>query len=88
MSTESDEGTSTDISFYEYSKQWTEIVNRGGPFVTNEASYMFFKAIQTALQPHLRSALLESAKALSSDNDRRHHLVSVVTSNEEVPFHK
>jgi hypothetical protein len=88
MFSQSDEGTSTDTSFYEYTKQWTEMVNRGGLFVTNEASYMLFRAIETTLQPHIRSALLESAKVLNSDNiDRHHHLVSVVTSNGEVLFH-
>ena len=76
-----------EMPFYQYTKQWTEIVNRGGLFEINEVSFMLFRAIEAALLPHLQSTLLESAKALESESHCREHLVSVVMSDEEVLFH-
>ena len=87
MSAESDDASNV-TSFYEYTKQWTETVNRGGLFETNDASYMLFTAIETTLQPHIQSTLIDSAKALNSDHhNSRERLVSIVTSDEDVLFH-
>lgn len=87
MSAESDD-TSNVTSFYEYTKEWTATVNRGGLFVTNDASYMLFTAIETTLQPHLQLTLIDSAKALNSDCcNSRERLVSIVTADEDVSFH-
>lgn len=52
LSADSDDDESTDTSFYEYTKRWIEVVNRGGLFETNEVSYMLFRAIESTLQPH------------------------------------
>ena len=55
-------------SFYDYTKRWTTITNRGGLFEINDLSFRLFKAIEIALRSQLSSRLLKSAKADDSSS--------------------
>lgn len=68
-------------SFYDYTKKWTTITNRGGLFEINDLSFRLFKAIETVLRSQLSSSLLKSA------SDNKKCILDGVTSNENVLFH-
>ena len=75
---------SVDCTFLEYTKRWTESVNRGGLFEVNDRTFMLFKAIEMALQLKLESVMLESVNSTAVTNKQQ--LISHVTSDEDVLF--
>ena len=76
-----------DGSFYDYTKRWTEKVNRGGLFETTDQAFVLFRAIEINLQSVLQTCLQKSAIAIDDDVDYKQQIVTHVVSNEEVLFH-
>ena len=79
---------SVECSFFDYTKRWTELINRGGLFEINDQSFRLFKEIESTLQMKLQSAMLESAKAVTTvDRSYKHRIISEVTSDDDVLFY-
>ena len=78
---------SIDCSFFDYTKRWTSIVNRGGLFETNEQSFLLFREIELVLQSTLESTLLDSARATIDCDNRKEKILCEITSDEDVLFH-
>lgn len=80
---------SIESSFLDYTKHWTNIVNRGGLFETNDQCFMLFKEIERTLQPKLQSALLDSARATEEADTvtRKETIIHEVVSDDDVGFY-
>ena len=67
-------------SFYNYTKEWISLTDRGGHFHINNATYLFFKAVERetrlCLPHHLKSSP-------STDNA----IFKKIKDNEDVLFH-
>ena len=48
-------------TYYDYTKAWIKLVNRGGLFEINNDSFLFFRAIESHVQETLHSHLLSGA---------------------------
>ena len=63
----------TESSFYEYTKEWMKIVNRGGLFQVNETTYLFYRALEiktrVCLPQHLRKSQGVKEDLISSIKD-------------------
>ena len=77
---------SVESSFLEYTKRWTNIINRGGLFEINDQSFNFFKEVESTLQMKLQFFMLESAKGIENKS-YKDRIISEVTSDEDVLFH-
>ena len=47
-------------SFYEYTKEWLKLVNRGGLFQVNEPTYLFYRAVEAKTRIYLPQYLSKS----------------------------
>ena len=47
-------------SFYEYTKEWLKLVNRGGLFQVNETTYLFYRAVEAKTRLYLPQHLVKS----------------------------
>ena len=72
----SEEGNSSS-SFYDYTKAWIQLVNRGGLFEVNTDSFLFFRALEIRVQESLHNHLL------SGQADKQEY-ISAILRNEEI----
>lgn len=70
-----------DSSFYPYTMEWIEGINRGGLFVINDATFMFFKAVQIKTQETLPKHLAKSS------NVNKATLIKTIIEDDDVQFH-
>ena len=71
-------------SLLEYTTQWTTLVNRGGLYEINDATYMLFRDIEMKVRTHLFTMFRTST---SSMEDRRETVIKSVSNDTDVQFH-
>lgn len=69
----------SDTSFYQYTKEWVESINRGGLFLTNDTTLMFFRAMELKVQELLPDHIANSGG--------KQDLISSIASDSDVDFH-
>lgn len=67
-------------SFYAYTKEWIDSVNRGGLFCINETAFLFFRAVELITQVHL-------PHHLQTPCGSKGMLISQIIDDEDVQFH-
>ncbi len=68
-----------DSSFYEYTKEWVESVDRGGLFLVNDSTFEFFKAVKVKVQLLLPQHL--------SQGSNKEALLAAIVSDHDVDFY-
>ena len=68
-----------DSSFYQYTKEWVESMNRGGLFLTNDTTQMFFMVMEKKVQEVLPDHIKKSGD--------RQTLIQNIASDFDVDFH-
>lgn len=66
-------------SFYEYTKEWTRLVDRGGLFHVNDSGYLFFRALELKA----RAILPQHLKNPSGSQDL---LIQDLKNDEDIQF--
>ena len=71
-------------SLLEYTTRWTSLVNRGGLFEINDATYMLFRDIEMIVRTYLFTVFRTSA---SRTENQRQAMIRAVSNNTDVQFH-
>lgn len=71
-------------SSLDYTITWTALVNRGGLFEINDATYMLFRDIEMKVRTHLFTVFHTSA---SSMEGQREAVIKAVSNDTDVQFH-
>lgn len=75
MAVEGDES-----SYYKYTQEWIRSIGRGGLFHVNDATFLFFCAVEIQTQHHLPSHLRQSTDHLKS----KESLIQAISSDKDV----
>lgn len=69
-----------ETSYLDYTKKWTEAVDRGGLFKVNDKAYQFFLDLEMRVRKHLPSLLGPNSKSLKKD------VVDDIVTSDDVLF--
>ena len=70
-------------SYYDYTKEWVEQVNRGGLFIINNETYLFFKQLVLLTRHHLAKELNPSVQGAKKSRD---NIISDIKSDDDLLF--
>ena len=68
-----------DSSYYQYTLEWIDSVNRGGLFVVNDDSFFLFKSVEAVIQKALPKHLTKTSQLGTKDD-----LVKIIMSDDTV----
>ena len=71
-------------SLLEYTTRWTALVNRGGLFEINDATYMLFRSIEMKVRAYMFTMFRSST---SNSEDQREAAIKAVSNSTDVQFH-